>query len=72
MDFIVAERVAVELKSQKVISDKLLRGLRALQEENMLERYILVANIERKRTMDAIEIFPLRDFLESLWSHQIV
>ncbi len=72
VDFIIAEKVAVELKSQSVFSPKLIKGLKALKEENLLERYILVSNIEREKNIDGIEILPISKFLSLLWEGEIV
>jgi len=65
--------MAVEIKSTDLASDKHLKGLRALKEEDLIERYILVSLDQTKRkTKDGIEIYPWRDFLTELWNDKII
>ena len=68
VDFVIGDDIAVEVKSTKLGQEKHLTGLRALKEENLLSRYILVSMDERfRRTKDGIEIYPYADFLKDLW-----
>ena len=55
VDFILDKRIAIEVKGKEQISKRDLKGLKALKEESLLERYILVAMHERKRIEDGIE-----------------
>ena len=67
MDFILDHKIAIEVKAKENISNRDLKGLKALREEDLLERYIVVAMLERKRVVDGIEIIPWQEFLEELW-----
>lgn len=50
-----------------------LKGLRALKEEALCEKYIVVCREGRKRkTVDGIYIYPFEVFLEELWSGKLV
>lgn len=72
VDFILGKKIAIEVKTTENITDKHLRGLRALKEENMIERYVVIASVPRKRTTtDGIEILPWQSFLEQLWSGKL-
>ena len=50
-----------------LVTDRDLRGLRALREEGLLARYAVVSLDPVRRTVDNIEIWPWRDFLCALW-----
>ena len=75
VDFILDGRVAIEAKAARRIHAKHLRGLRALAEEGLVERCIVVCREERPRiepgaTRD-IEIWPLEYFLAALWRDEL-
>lgn len=67
VDFILEDRIAIEVKAKSNISKKDLKGLQALQEEQLLESYIVVCLEEEPRIVDNIHILPLRIFLDRLW-----
>jgi predicted AAA+ superfamily ATPase len=59
VDALFGEDVAVAIKSSDKLSEKHLRGLRALKEERIFKRYFLVCHERQKRTTeDRIEILP--------------
>ncbi len=68
VDFIIGDHTAIEVKAKAVVSPADLRGLVALAEESILRRYICVCLESRPRRVGRIEIIPLVDFLERLWS----
>ena len=75
VDFILDGRVAIEAKAARRIHAKHLRGLRALAEEGLVERCIVVCREERPRlepgpTRD-VEIWPLEFFLAALWRDEL-
>jgi uncharacterized protein len=69
VDFVLDNRIAVEVKSSSNIQKKHLSGLRALKEEDTkIERWIVVSQEERPRLLeDGILVLPWADFLEELW-----
>ena len=67
VDFCVDEELAIEVKSSMSITDKHLKGLRALREENIFKRYIVVCQEEHPRLVDGIEILPWKYFFRELW-----
>lgn len=70
VDFIVGQKLAIEVKATNLAQDKHLKGLRAFKEEGLksFEHYILVSNDPHKRTTDdGIEIYPWKVFLDELW-----
>jgi len=72
VDFILGDRVAIEVKAKQNVGNRDLRGIRALQEENLLERYCVVCLEERQRSVDGVDILPYRQFLEQLWSGKLL
>ena len=69
VDFILDDRVAIEVKSTRRVQQKHLRGLRALAEEHLVERSIVVCREDRPRVEHGIEIRPLESFLAALWEN---
>lgn len=67
VDFILNDRTAIEVKAKTNVSDRDLRGLRALREERLLKHYVVVSQETTSRRVEGIEILPWQDFLERLW-----
>ncbi len=68
VDLVVGEELAVEIKSTELVRGKHLRGLRALKEEGLHRRYLVVSHDQtRRKTEDGIEIWPWREFLDAMW-----
>lgn len=74
VDFVFRNQVAIEVKTTRSVDErKDLKGLRALMEEGIFEKFIIVSREERKRrTEDGIWIYPFKDFLDELWSGKIL
>ncbi|MDC0980306.1 AAA family ATPase [Bdellovibrionales bacterium] len=73
VDLIIGKQWAIEIKSSKLVSDKHLKGLRALKEEGLIQKYAIISNDSAKRvTHDKITIWPWSEFLKLLWSHKII
>jgi uncharacterized protein len=69
VDLVVGDLVAIEVKSTDLVAPKHLRGLRALQEEKLHKRYLVVSlDAHRRRTEEGIEIWPYAEFLKALWA----
>lgn len=74
VDFTIGDQVAVETKTTKLVNEKKdLRGLRALKEEGIFKKYIVVSRDEISRTTnDGILLLPWTVFLDELWAGRIV
>ncbi len=72
VDFILADCTAIEVKGKDPIGDRDLRGLRALREEKLLKRYVVVTLEQRARRIDGIDVLPWREFLTRLWAGEFV
>jgi predicted AAA+ superfamily ATPase len=67
VDFVLADKTAVEVKAKEPVGERDLRGLRALKEERLLKHYVVVSLEPRPRTVDGIRILPWQEFLAELW-----
>jgi predicted AAA+ superfamily ATPase len=68
VDFILDNRIAIEVKGTGQIQMRDLKSLKALQEENRLEKFVVVSMDDRPRQVDGIQIYPYRQFLTMLWN----
>ena len=58
VDFVIGEELAVEVKASAKVGSSDFRGLRALQEEGMVKRLILVSQDPIAREKDGIRSLP--------------
>ncbi|MCK5155654.1 MAG: ATP-binding protein [Spirochaetales bacterium] len=69
VDFLVGSKAAIEVKSTENITDKHLKGIRALAEEKIVENLYIVSFDELNRqTQDGIHIVHWRTFLTEMWT----
>lgn len=73
VDFLVHDRVAIEVKAKPRVSRRDYKGVLALSEEVALERRIVVCDeARRRRDDDGVEILPVATFLKELWAGRLV
>ena len=72
VDFLIGNRIAIEVKGADSVSNKHLKGLKALAEEINLQQQIVVSLDPGARTIGDIQIFPYRVFLKKLWANEII
>ena len=76
LDRLTDDEVASLVESIATTSNptaKHLKGLRALAEERIFKRFLLVCDVEtERRTEDGIEILPWETFLNRLWAGDCV
>jgi len=72
VDFIVGDDIAIEVKTTNTTSDKHFKGLKALAEENICKRYILVSHDHVQRKVNQFEVMHWQIFLSLLWSDEII
>ncbi len=73
VDFILKGEVAIEVKSTTNISRKDMKGIKAIMEEGLLSKYIIVCRERHPQLLDnGILILPYKDFLEQLWNGTII
>ncbi len=68
VDFLLGDHTAVELKAKSNIAARDLKSLRALAEEGVFKRLILVSLEAKPRQVEGISILPLSIFLDTLWA----
>lgn len=73
VDIVVGDRLAIEVKSTELVSEKHLKGLLALREEGLVEKLLVVSlDPEPRRHQTGIEILPVAHFLKKLWSGSLI
>lgn len=72
VDFVLADKTAIEVKAKDPVGARDLRGLQALREEALLKHYVVVSLESRPRTADGVRVLPWKDFLERLWGGAFV
>ena len=73
VDFVIENKVAIEVKTSKNITNKELKGLRAFRDENAVKDYIIVCReLFERTTEDGIKIVPWKIFLDKLWNNEII
>ena len=71
VDFVLAD-LAVEVKAARAVNRRDLKGLRALAEEKLFSRHILVSMDPYPRVVDGIDVLPWDAFLDQLWGGTLV
>lgn len=67
VDFCLGDQIAIEVKSTQRLTDRHFHGLKALQEEKIFKRFIMVSFDSSTRNWDGgIECFPVETFLLAL------
>src|SRR3990167_5206984 len=66
VDFIVGDHAAIEVKATRKISDKHLKGIKILMQENKIRKYYVISQDSIARKQDRIEILPWEMFLKQL------
>lgn len=73
VDFLLGDRVAIEVKATGRIAPRDLRGLNALAGEIPLKARIVVSTETRERRLDnGVVVWPVETFLRRLWAGDVV
>lgn len=72
VDFVVGDRIAVEVKGAARVSPRDYRGIAALGEELNLARKIVVCREPHRRRDGEVEVLPVVEFLRDLWEGRIL
>lgn len=68
VDLVIGNSLAIEIKSTELVQDKHLKGLRALKEEKLINKYLIISQDEEdKITNDGIVMMHWKKFLQKLW-----
>lgn len=72
VDFLIGDSIAIEVKSTSRVSKRHRKGLKALKEESVFEKFYLVSlDLDLSEHDGIIQIY-WKDFLTKLWSDLIV
>ena len=73
VDLVIGGKTAIEIKAVQLVQDKHLRGIRALKEEKLMKKHLVISLDENiRRTKDNIDILPWAYFLDQLWKGRIL
>lgn len=67
VDFIVGEKLALEVKATDTVTHRHLKGLLAFGEEKLPHHKVLVSMEARARKLEGVEVLPWKVFLDRLW-----
>jgi len=70
VDFVLANRTAIEVKASQHVTHRDLKGLKALQEEELMADYLLVSMDPLNRVVDGIRLMSWEEFLKRLWEDE--
>lgn len=70
VDYVLNDRVAIEVKHTNQVTERDLKGLKAISDSHKWERKIVISQDTEPRYIDDIEVLPVRVFLKMLWDHQ--
>ena len=66
VDLIIGTEMAVEIKSSTKVNESVLKGLRALREEGLIKRYIVVSNDPIERKIEGFEFMHWTSFIKTI------
>ena len=72
VDFVIGDKIAIEVKGTDMVSLKHLKGLKALSEDINFKRKIVISLDPTSRMIGDIDIYPYKIFLEKLWNNEII
>ena len=71
VDLIIGQDIALEFKFSQNFKTEFTKGLRALQQEGLIKKFMVVGRFSQKGTSDGIEYLGYSSFLSLLWSGDI-
>lgn len=72
VDFLIGQEIAVEIKASQKITKRDFKGLKALKEEGVFKKYILVSQDPINTSDGNVMTVYWENFLDDLWSDRIV
>jgi uncharacterized protein len=72
VDFLIGDETAIEVKASRSVTEKHLKGLRALKEEGVFQKFLVVSfDAQNRETSDGIRCLHWSRFLEYLWKESL-
>lgn len=72
VDFVVGTELGLKVKATERVGPKHLAGLRALAEENVVQRLMILSRDPLRRVEGGIEVWPVEQFLPALWAGEVL
>ncbi len=73
VDFLIGDKVAIEVKASEKITNHDLRGLKALHEENIFKKFYLISNDPINQKIDGyVECLHWKAFIKKLWKDEVM
>lgn len=72
VDFIIDDRIAIEVKATKKVSSGDLKNLYALQEENIFKSFYLISQDPLETKYQSIHCMHWKTFMKRLWQNEII
>jgi uncharacterized protein len=72
VDFVIDDQIAIETKATKQVSQRDIRNLQILKEENIFKKYYLISQDPTETKANDIWCLHWSTFLEKLWSDEIL
>ncbi len=72
VDYLVGDRVAIEVKATKKVTGRDLKGLLALQEEGIFKNFYLVSHDRIESKKENLHLLHWETFLDKLWKDQLI
>ncbi|MBQ6237718.1 MAG: ATP-binding protein [Bacteroidales bacterium] len=73
VDAIIGDaEVAIEVKSSDNVTSRDTKGLKAFAEEHPDAKLIILSLEEKPRLLNGVEVWPITQFLERLWSREVI
>lgn len=72
VDFLIDDHTAIEVKGTEMVTEKYLKGLKALAQDVPLKRKIVVSLDPRPRKINEVDVLPYQIFLQKLWQGEFV
>lgn len=72
VDFLIGQEIAIKVKASQNISHRDFKGLKALKEENVFNKYILVSQDPINTSEGNVATVYWEKFLDDLWSDMII
>ncbi len=72
VDFVIGDLAGLEVKATKRLSGDDFKGIRALREEGIIQKFIMVSRDPVDRTRDGILCLNWKTFVEKLWDDSLL
>jgi uncharacterized protein len=72
VDCVIGNTLALEFKATEMVTERHLRGLKALREERLVRDFAMVSTDPVRREVDGVTIYPWQDFLTELWADKLI